>query len=725
LTVVCGFQVPFVMPTSHISEVNVTFKQGPDVLSPRDMLELPRPGSGVANTAGDLAFVSISKHSFADKKTSKKIQVFPIQAHTASAQFLDLKEGDAFWLDSRTLGHVVSTDENKNLELYAVSLREDAKEASGLVSTSELVGRFPITGLANYKYSLEAGKLVFSAYVWDDVDLNTVKEQDEAYENRGTSALTYDNTYFRHWDTWAGPKRSTLFSVSLKKEKGKWTLGNDYVAPLKGTKHYTPVEPFGGTNNFDISSTHIVYTTKDPSVPEAWHTRQNIYLVPIAGGQSPKLLTSGKQGATDNPAFNAQGTKIAWTEMAEDGNEADRAKIVVYDIEKDIKFTLTQNWDRSAQQLTFSPSGDSIIFIASDMARSKIFHVKVPSTPPSSDAPITVEDPAALTHQGGTSSVQPLPNGRILFTTSSLTSPNDVFLLSGLDTPQQFLKIEQITRFSESSLSGKTLDRGEAFWTDGADGFKVHSWLLKPKGFDLSVKGKKWPVVFLVHGGPQSAWEDSWSTRWNPNVFAQQGYFVIAPNPTGSTSFGQEFTDRISENWGERPFEDLIKVWKNALKLYPQIDADNAVAAGASWGGYAMNWIQANPEFGFGFKAYVCHDGVFDTRSLGFTTDELFFNNHEFGGPPWTVKGGAITAKYNPSEFIEKYAAPHLLFHGSRDYRLPETESLGCFNALQQRGIPSRLVIFPDENHWVLKPENSLKWHLEVFGWFAKYVKQS
>ncbi|KIJ54989.1 hypothetical protein M422DRAFT_24847 [Sphaerobolus stellatus SS14] len=709
--------------TPHIPQVNATFKEGPDVFSPKDLVQLSRPDSGVANPTGDLAFISLSKYSFEERKTDKKLQVFPIQPNAASAKFLDLKDGEAFWLDARTLAHVVSADEGKSQEVYAVSVQDDASQGVKFASEPALIGKFPATGLTNFKYSVEASTLVFSAYVWPDTNLNTVKEQDEAYENRGTTALVYDNAYVRHWDTWAGPKRSTLFTVGLKKENDKWVLGDNYLAPLNGTNHNTPVEPFGGTDNFDISSKHIIYTTKDPSVPEAWHTRQNIYLVPLKGGEKPKQLTTGNQGATNSPVFNLQGTKVAWTEMAEDGNESDRAKIVVYDLEKDIRFTLTPTWDRSAGEIKFSPYGESIIFSAGDLARVKLFIIKVPATPSASDGSVSVDDPIALTQNGAIGSLQPLSDGRVLFTKSSLTSPNDVFLLSGLNTPENPLKIEQITRFTEEELKGKDLAAGEDFWSDGADGFKVQSWLIKPKGFDPSSK-KKWPVVFLVHGGPQSAWSDQWSTRWNPNVFAQQGYFVIAPNPTGSTTFGQEFTDRISEDWGGRPFVDLKAVWKNALELYPQIDADNAVAAGASWGGFAMNWIQGHPEYEFGFKAFVCHDGVFDSRTNGFATEELYFFNHEFGGPPWTEKGRILTEKYNPANFIQHFSAPHLLIHGSRDYRLPETESLGCFNALQQRGIPSRLVIFPDENHFVLKPENSLKWHMEVFGWFAKYTKQ-
>jgi len=278
----------------------------------------------------------------------------------------------------------------------------------------------------------------------------------------------------------------------------------------------------------------------------------------------------------------------------------------------------------------------------------------------------------------------------------------------------------QITRFTEEELKEKTMIAGEEFWFKGATR-DVQGWILKPQGFKEGDK-KKWPAILLIHGGPQGAWEDQWSTRWNPNIFASQGYVTIALNPTGSTTFGQEFTDAIAEDWGGAPFVDMQKGWKHALKTWPEIDADRTVAAGGSWGGYAVNWINGHPEFDFGFKALMCHDGVFDSNYNGYSTDELFFFNHEWGGRPWDSKSKLLSEKYSPANYVDKWSTPQLLIHGSKDYRLPETESIGAFHALQQRGIASRLVIFPTENHWVLDHGNSLKWHYEVFRWFDQFV---
>ncbi|EJC98931.1 alpha/beta-hydrolase [Fomitiporia mediterranea MF3/22] len=707
------------------------FKGGPDVFTPKDLVELPRPGSGTANPGGDLALVSVSTYSFKDKKNNKSIWLAPLESSISPLEIPLANGGDAFWLDDRTIGHVVAGADGKGSELFTISVKFETTTSSpnhpATLSAPEspaLVGSFPAgVSPANFRYVGAAERLVFSAYVYADGKLETVQEQNEAYESRGNTALVYDETFERHWDTWTGPKRSKLFTVRLVKgTDGKWVLGDEFAAPLRDLKHDVPVEPFGGLDDFSVSSTHIVYTTKDPKLPAALHTKQNIYVVDLLGKGAPRELTSGNQGATHNPVFSHDGTKVAWTELDKDGYESDRAKIVIFDLTKVVRYTLSQAWDRSAGELAFSADDKALIITAGEHAHVKIFRLQLPPTPEDSTTNPTFPDgydpiPKALTHSHASSAPQPLPrDGRILFTQSSLTSPNDVFILSPDGS-----SITQITKFTAKHLKGKDLDPGESFWFEGAEGKKVQGWVHKPKGWKEGVK-KSVPVVLLIHGGPQGAWEDQWSTRWNPNVFAQQGYFVVAINPTGSTTFGQAFTDAITKDWGGKPFVDLRKGWQFVLDKYPEIDAERAVAAGASWGGYAINWIQGHPDYGFGFKALVCHDGVFDTPYNGFSTDELFFFNHDFGGPPWDSEAKPVVDKFSPSNFIQNWSTPQLIIHGSKDFRLPDTEGIGAWHALQTRGIPSRLVIFPDENHWVLNHGNSLKWHFEVFRWFDKFV---
>ncbi|KAF8895353.1 Alpha/Beta hydrolase protein [Infundibulicybe gibba] len=722
------------------SSPDFAFQEAADIFAPKDLVGLGRPGAGVANAEGDLVLVSFSKYSFEEKKNKKSIFLAPLESAVKPLEIPLAKGGEAFWIDSRTVAHVVEGD--KNLEVYALDIKFET-ERDGFAGTLNsphpptLIGTFPTKSATNFRYSRSSGNLVFSDYVYADGNLTAVKEHDEAWESRGHSAFVYDSTYVRHWDTWVGKKKSSLFSVRLFCDPdGKWNMGTEFVNTLKDTGHSSPVEPFGGTDDFDVSAKQIVYTTKDPQLEEAWHTKQNVYVTDITGSGKPKELTSGKQGAIHSPIFSTDGTKVAWLELDEDGYESDRAKIVIYDLRKDVRFTLTQKWDRSPDALTFSKHDKFLYFTAGDEARIKVYALPVPPTPAHSstdpDLSPKYTTPVALTHSHAASGVQPLSGGRVLFSKSSFTSPNDVFILRDLDSfeanvlesdiaPSFKGRTEQVTRFTEKDLEGKNLSKGEEFWFTGANDRKVQGWALKPRGWKAGEK-KKWPVVLLIHGGPQGAWEDQWSTRWNPNVFTQQGYFAIMMNPTGSTTFGQEFTDAIAEDWGGKPFVDMQNGWKYALDAYPEIDADRAVAAGASWGGYAINWIQGHPEYGFNFKALVGHDGVFDSNYNGYSTDELFFFNHEWGGRPWDIKSKLLSQKYSPSNYVDKWSTPQLLIHGSKDYRLPETESIGAFHALQQRGVRSRLVVFPDENHWVLNHGNSLKWHYEVFRWFDEFV---
>ncbi|KIM43099.1 hypothetical protein M413DRAFT_443914 [Hebeloma cylindrosporum] len=718
-------------------DADFAFKEAPDIFSPKDLIQLGRPGAAVANAEGDLAFVPYSKYSLEDKKNQKSVFVVSLGGDGKTAHIPLEKGGEFFWLAQNTLAQVVEGDLGSDIYAYQIAFSSQTDEDNKSYPAPALVGSIPSKSASNFRYNPATGNLVFSAEVYPDGNLTTVAEQDKQWAERGNNAFVYDTTYVRHWDVWQGKKGSQLFSVKISKgQDGLWAASNDFKSPLQGTKHYSPVAPFGGTDDFDASATHIVYTTKDPQLPEAWHTKQNVYIVPIDGTDKPVELTSGKQGATHAPVFNTQGSKVAWLELDKDGYESDRAKIVIYDLEKQVRFTVTQSWDRSPDALAFSKDDDFLYLTAGDEAKVKVFALQVPPTPshstthPKLDSKYTT--PVAITHTKAASGLQTLPGGSLIFSQSSLTSPNDVFIvrdlksleatiLSGDAAASANVKPEKLTRFTEADLKDKGLSEGEEIWFKGALNKKVQGWVLKPKGWKEGEK-KKWPALLLIHGGPQGAWEDQWSTRWNPNIFTQQGYFVVALNPTGSTTFGQEFTDAIAEDWGGKPFVDMINGWKHVLTQYPEIDADRAVAAGASWGGYAINWIQGHPEFGFNFKALVCHDGVFDSNYNGYSTDELFFFNHEWGGRPWDPTSKKLSEKYSPSNFVHKWSTPQLLIHGSKDFRLPETESIAAFHALQQLGIRSRLVIFPDENHWVLDHGNSLKWHYEVLRWFNEFV---
>ncbi|KAG0693533.1 hypothetical protein DFH29DRAFT_1007210 [Suillus ampliporus] len=333
-------------PASHTPQIaqmatakpDFTLTEGTNALSPQDMLTLPRPGAPLPNDVGDLAIVPISTYSFQDRKSHKSLSILALNdGRTYDIPLPD--GGDAFWLDSRTIAHVVTKDDTQSL--YTITITTSPLSSDPF----SLVGSFPITTASAFRYNPSAQRLVFSAYVYPDSLVETVKEQDTAYENRGNSALVYDETFERQWDTWVGPKSKALISVSLAKSGGKWVLGEAYANALKGTGLSSPVEPFGEADDYDVSQTHIIFTAKDPQLPKAMHTRQNIYHV-THDGKDLRQLTSGVQGATHSPVFSPSGDKVAWLELALNGHESDRAKVVIYDLKKDVRFTITEDWDR-------------------------------------------------------------------------------------------------------------------------------------------------------------------------------------------------------------------------------------------------------------------------------------------------------------------------------------------------------------------------------------------
>ncbi|EIW81007.1 alpha beta-hydrolase [Coniophora puteana RWD-64-598 SS2] len=611
----------------------------------------------------------------------------------------------------------------KYQELRAIPIASlDAKFTLG---EAHVIGPFPVQTAGNFRYAAQAGRLIFSAHVYADGDLKTVVKQDKAYEEQGSTALVYDETFARHWDHWVGPTHQSLFSVQLTKEGDAWAMGTEFTNALKNLRHSSPS---GGAGDFDVSDTHIIYTCKDPDLPKAMHTKQNIYMVPFDGSKVTEL-TSGEQGAALSPVFNKVADKVAWVENDEDGYESARMRVVIYDLTKNVRYTLTQAWDRSPSSLVFSEQGDFLYMIAGDDARVKVFAVRLPETPGASTTHPELSahfTPRALTHTGFVSDLHILPGNRALFSKTSFLGPNDTYVIRKLDLIEDTIRqqssaapapvqveLERLTNHSAQSLQGKYLPHAEEFRFKGADDVEIQGWIFKPQGFDQEDR-KKWVPLLSIHGGPQWAWQDQWLSTWNHSVLANHGYFVVAINPTGSTTFGQNLVDAITGDWGGKPFIDLRKGWQYVLDNYPQIDPGRAVAIGGSWAGYAINWIQSNPDFGFGFKALMSHSGVKQPFS--------FLFNHDWRGRPWDPEAQKLFAKYNPANYTDKWSTPQLLIHGSKDYCVPETESIAAFHTLLQRGIPTRLVIFPDDNHVIEKDENCLRWYDELFRWFDQFV---
>ncbi|BGP17602.1 hypothetical protein JCM10213_001253 [Rhodosporidiobolus nylandii] len=677
-----------------------------------------------------------------------------------------------------------------------------AKEVDGK-SEEYMVGRLPVP-ISNLSVlppsstsaSSGGGKpkealLSFSATVYADGSLWTVAQhaREAAARAAGSDAKTYDGLFVRHWDTWAPTdgEREQVFVVRLtrnavdlrtaaaedgsdsdasledfeivekpqeQKVGGAWRFAVEeqedeagvlqqkpkVMSPLAGTSLQCPVGPFGSASDWSLSSTHLLFHAKDPHLNPAYHTRHQVYLVPLsprsASDATPRQITLGTQGATASPVFSPCGKRVAWLEMREDGYEADRNRVMVYELESGVRWGASEEWDRSPSAITWAKDGKQLFLEAEDEGLVKLFVLDVPVGGPAKGE--KVQEPVRLTQEHsvtGVSALAPFLGSAkkgaqtLLVTQSSLTSPNQLYVLTFTPSPSlppapPTVSLRPLASLTYHHLAPKGLHAGEEFTFAGDAGRSVHGWIVYPPELAedkrMGVKKeKKYPLAFLCHGGPQSAWDDAWSTRWNPNVFASHGYIVVAINRTGSTGFGQEFCDAIKGDWGGAPFRDLVAGLQFVKDAYPEIDGERTACLGASYGGFMVNWIQGHNEQ-MRFKALVCHDGVFTPTQTWNATDELYFPEREFGGVPWEVP--ANYQKWSPANFIGKWRTPQLVIHGSKDYRLVEAEGLGVFNTLQRLNIPSRLVIFPSENHWVLNPRNSRRWHEEVFRWIDEWT---
>ena len=551
---------------------------------------------------------------------------------------------------------------------------------------------FPVD-VDNVEWSPDGTHLAFTAEVEIDCpDLKCTASRDQDRDKDPVKARVYTRVPVRHWDTWEDNKRSHIFV---------WPVdGGTPVDIMKGVDADAPPKPFGGSEEFAWSpdGRSIAFTTKIRD-DDAWSTDLDIYLAALDGG-GVRCLTEPNEALDSQPAFSPDGRSLAWLAMARPMYEADRMRVTIMDLASRTTRVLTDAWDRSADSMTWTPDGSQLIVTAGDLGRSRIFSV---------EAATGKVTPIVQDHFN--SEVGVAGSDRLVFLQDSLTSAAEVHtaLLDGGDH-------RALTRINAPGLAAARMSTPEEFWFKGAKGDKVHGWILKPVDFHPR---KKYPVAFLIHGGPQGAWDDHFHYRWNPQAYAGAGYVTVAINFHGSTGFGQAFTDAIRKNWGGAPYEDLMKGLDHVIASYDYVDGDMVCALGASYGGYMVNWIAGQTDR---FRCLVSHDGEFDLHAGYYTTEELWFPEWEQGGPPWAPE--STYSRWSPANHVTKWKTPMLVIHGARDYRLPDTEGLATFNALQRRGIPSKFVHFPDENHWVLKPANSIFWHETVLGWLHQWMKK-
>ena len=496
---------------------------------------------------------------------------------------------------------------------------------------------------------------------------------------------------YRHWDEWRENTRHHVFVVSVTGGEPRDLTPGDFDSP--------PGQQEDAAVTFTPDGKHVVFVSnRDGSDKEAWSTNNDVWSVPVEGGPAKKLTAN--PAADAQPLFTPDGKSMIVRAQRRPGFESDRSYLDVYDTATWTKRTVFETPDLSVSDFALSKDGRTIYFTASNRGRDNLYSV-----------PLTGGAPAELQTGGSIGSIG-VGESLVVFSRSSLTSPPDLWVtrLGGSRNHTQ------LTRENEGWLKEITFAQPESLTVAGAGGTPIQYWLIKPPAFDPS---KKYPVVFMIHGGPQGVWGDAWSTRWNPSLWAAQGWVIAAPNPRGSTGFGQRFVDEISQDWGGKVMTDLDAVFNTVGKL-PYVDASKQGIAGASYGGYAVNWIIGHSNR---FKAAVSHDGVFNLESMALSTEELWFTDWEFGGPPTSAKARAQFAKWSPHHFAEHMKTPTLVITNELDFRVPVDQGMQLFTALRRNGTPSEMLVFSDEGHWVLKALNSKLWHESVFGWLKKYLQ--
>jgi dipeptidyl aminopeptidase/acylaminoacyl peptidase len=522
-----------------------------------------------------------------------------------------------------------------------------------------------------------------------------------AEAERKTTGMIFDQTFVRHWDFWKDGRRNHLFRLALGEDG---MPEGEPVDLMPGFDADCPTIPWGGDEDWTVTpdDQQVVFTAKVvEGSEETWSTDFDLWAVPADGSAAPRKLTEANPAWDAAPAFSPDGSTLAYLAMARPGYEADRFRVVVMDWPDGDAQIITESWDRSPRGLVWAPDGSSLYASADNIGNHSIFRIDS-----------STGDVEALLTRHTNSSPRPLPDGRLLFARDSLVSPVELYV-----RPAAGGEPEPITEFNAERLAEIEFGAYKQFSFVGAHGDEVFGYFIEPIG---RVPGTKYPLAYLIHGGPQGSFDDHFHYRWNPQIYAGHGYAVAMVDFHGSTGYGQAFTDAINGDWGGAPFEDLMKGLDEVLRRHSWIDENRVAAAGASFGGYMINWIQGRTDR---FAALVCHDGNLDETMAYYDTEELWFPEWEHGGTPWENPEGY--RKHSPVNLVGNWRTPQLVIHGALDYRVVDTQGLATFNALQRRGVPSRLLYFPDENHWVLKPLNSIQWHEVVLDWMDRWTSVS
>ena len=539
--------------------------------------------------------------------------------------------------------------------------------------------------------------LAFAVFPECKADLACTKKKLDDEAARKSTGVLFDRLFIRHWDTWADGRLNRVFAAPL---------GEDMLTSatlLSGDVHGDiPSKPFGDLSDFAWSpdGKTVAMSVRQSDRSEPWSTNFDIWLV-NADGSGARNVTSANKAWDAGPVFSADGKTLYYRAMARPGFEADRFALMAMDVASGKAKEIAPRWDASADGITLSADGKWIYTTAQELGQHPLFRVSLAN----GEVEGVVKD--------GSVSAFDLAGPTLAFSRNTLKS-GDVIATTSADGKAP---VRAITPSAAEMLPDVAWGAFEQFNFIGWNGETVHGYVVKPWNFE---PGKKYPVAFLIHGGPQGSFGNGWSYRWNPQTYAGQGYAVVMIDFHGSTGYGQKFTDAISGHWGDRPLEDLQKGWAAAQQKYAFLDGGKACALGASYGGFMVNWIAGN--WNQPWKCLVSHDGVFENNAMGYATEELWFSEWENGGTPYDNPAGYQT--FNPANHVANFKVPMLVIHGQQDFRIPVEQGIALFTANQRKGVESKFLYFPDENHWVLKPQNSVLWHETVNAWLKQHIGQ-
>jgi len=644
------------------------------------MMRIARISEPQLSPDGKMVAFTAERPDFGANTKPKQIYVVPLTGGEPAAITTEGSNERPRWTrDSQRLVFI----SNRAGASQVWIMKADGSEAKAITNIS--------TGASGVIVSPDDKWVLFNSDVYPDCgDDECNKTKAEAEKNNKVKARVYTSLLYRHWTSWQGGTRRHLL-----------------IAPLEGgsAKDLTPgpldVPTFslGGSDDYAFSpdSKEIAYVSNTDR-EQATSTNTDIFILPIGGGE-PKRLTLGA-GADRSPVFSPDGKQIAYRSQSRAGYESDKWRLVLHERSSGRTTVLNESQDRNVDEVTWSPDSTRLFFTVEDRGRTTVQMA----------AAVGGASRAVITGASHIGDVQFAPDGKtLIYSEQTGARPTKLFRASSGGGAAVALE-----SLNDSLLEEYQLTPYEEVWVENPnDKTRLHSFVVKPPGFRAT---RKYPLLALIHGGPQGAWSQSWSYRWNAQVFAAAGYVVVMPNPRGSTGYGQKFTDDINQDWGGKPYEDIMAVVDHMAGL-PYVDGERMAAAGGSYGGYMANWLLGHTER---FRALVSHAGVYDLKSMAGETEELWFPIWEFQGMPW--ENAELYTKLSPSSYVEQFKTPTLVMHGELDYRVPVGQGMQLFTALQLQKVPSKFISFPDEGHWILKPQNSAFWYRSFLDWVGEWT---